>query len=138
MSKLIAILIAPVFLLSFPSHSDDGWNEISGNTVSPTSCFDRKKFVSLFELSISGRFSGTAHLQYISEINELSLMNCPKQFLLELKALTKKDQNAVLDYFGVIHDPQDIARKLTPLVSDPEVGKYIESEFGGYLVDDQP
>ncbi|BDF94240.1 hypothetical protein [Pseudoalteromonas sp. KAN5] len=122
-----------VLLLPCLAHGDDGYEVIFSYIVSETSCSNVAKFQGLFELSISREYSGVAQQQYLAEVNEKSLINCPKEFVVALMDLNVVDKEAVLDHLGIVHPPWEIAQALKPLLEDEEVSGYIENELSGFF-----
>ena len=133
------LITTAVVMLSFSvaSYAEDAWEEIEGHVVASTSCDQPEAFQRLFKLSLSGKFTGVADSELLAEANEVSLINCPKQFLLELMKLPKDDQEEVFRYFGT-KPPWEIAKALSTLRSDKEVGELIKSEFSGFFEVEEP
>lgn len=133
MRKSTLILSIAPSLISVSSFADDIWKEISARLVESDGCENANNFHNLFDLSVSRRFKGVMSMELLAEANERSFINCPKQFLLTLKFLSSKDQQAVFKYFGIVIPPRDIADALKPLKEDEDVGDFVSQELGGFL-----
>lgn len=127
---IIAFLSAVVVVQAFAS---DGGKEIRSSIVLKDECSSETKFNKLFELSSSGKYTGTAQIQYLAEANETSFMNCPEEFLSSMIKSSEKERNAVLRHFGIVMAPWDIADKLNMFRQRSEYKELIETRLSGFF-----
>ncbi len=132
------LLLLLLLLISTAQASGDGWSDIQRAIVKSNECSSEAKLEELFKLSSAGKYRGTAQIQYLSEANEASFLNCPEGFLFVLMQMEEPVQSSVFKHFGIVHPPWEIGKALRPFENHKLYGEFVIRNFAGFLNAKEP
>lgn len=110
------------------------WQHLSHivNNLKKCNASNLPAYKTLFRYS-SQDWGGGALTEDVSEAIEDAFIQCPKPFLLALQQQSITTQNSILNYFGIVHPPWELAKILFKFEKDPQVGTFVLNNFGSMI-----
>lgn len=131
----VAAIITLVLSASAPTIEDEWGVVLDRAAIAAEKCEPTSGFNQLFELSVSSKFTGAHHEEQLTQANEDAFLKCPHEFLLSLQSQPTTVQKTVAARkFGLFHTRLELGTVLKEWQDSPDVGSFVRTHFGQYLV----